>query len=171
MMSAMKFRHEIRYDASPDQVYAMLEEPHFREQVCQAMHAVSYDVTIESGEEPTEEGMTVVVDQTQPAHGFPSVAKRFVGDHVRILQKETWHDPARAGLEVSIPGKPGHLHADITLTESGDGTVETVSGEVNVHLPVVGGKLERLISDVLGQALATEEKVGRRWLAGDRTSG
>lgn len=159
----MKFKHEMRYDAGLEEVHAMLAEPHFREQVCQQMRALSYDVTIESTGESG--GMSVVVDQTQPAHGFPSVAKKFVGDSVRIVQKETWHDTGRADLEVSIPGKPGHLRADITLTSSGGETVETVSGTIEVRLPMVGGKLEKLISDMLGDALSTEESVGRKWLA------
>ena len=35
-------------------------------------------------------GMKVVVDQTQPAHGIPSFAKKFVGDEIQIVQRESW---------------------------------------------------------------------------------
>jgi hypothetical protein len=34
-----------------------------------------------------------------------------------------------------------------------------------VSIPLVGGKLEGLIGDLLAAALRTEERVGRRWLA------
>ena len=34
MMTAMKMRHEIRYDASPADVYAMLSDPAFRQRGC-----------------------------------------------------------------------------------------------------------------------------------------
>ena len=34
--------------------------------------------------------MTVLVDQTQPANGIPSFAKKFVGDEIQIVQREEW---------------------------------------------------------------------------------
>ncbi|MBA2465483.1 MAG: DUF2505 family protein, partial [Nocardioidaceae bacterium] len=40
-------------------------------------------------------------------------------------------------------------------------------GEVKVSIPLVAGKLERLISDLLASALRSEQRVGRAWLAGD----
>lgn len=159
----MQFSHTIEYDAAPDEVYAMLADADFREKVCLAMHAVENEVSIETD----GDGMSVVVDQTQPAHGIPSFAKKFVGDHIRIVQAEAWTSPERAVLEVEIPGKPGHLKGEITL-KHGSGTVETVSGEIKVHVPMLGGKLEKLIGDLLGAALDTEQKIGRAWLAGER---
>jgi hypothetical protein len=33
---------------------------------------------------------------------------------------------------------------------------------------MIGGRLEGLLADVLHQALHTEQRVGRAWLAGDR---
>ncbi len=158
----MRFHHELRYDARPDEVFAMLGEPHFRERVCASMHSTSYDVTIES----EDDRMEVTVDQTQPAHGIPSFAKKFVGDEIRILQDERWSSPVRAVLEVAIPGKPGHLKGEITLTESGSGTLESVTGEIRVHIPLVGGKLEGLVAKLLGDALDSEHRVGRAWLDG-----
>lgn len=158
----MKFEHEIRYDAAPEAVYAMLADPTFREQVCDAQRVLEKTVTI-TADGP---GMTVSVDQKQPADGIPSFAKKFVGDQIHILQKETWSGPSDAALEVSIPGKPGHLHGTVTLRPDGSGTVEKVSGEVKVHIPIVGGKIEKLIAEMLGRALDAENRVGHRWLAG-----
>lgn len=44
-MSAMKFRHEITYDAPLDQVFAMLADAGFRRTSADAMGMVSADVT------------------------------------------------------------------------------------------------------------------------------
>ena len=160
----MRFGHRVTYDASPDEVYAMLADPAFRERVCTAMHATEYEVSVETD----EAGMSVVVDQVQPAHGIPSFATKFVGDKIQIVQSETWSSPHHATLEVEIPGKPGHLKGEVTLKQDGAGSVETVTGEVKVHIPLLGGRLEKLIGDLLGAALDTEQRVGRAWLAGDR---
>jgi uncharacterized protein YndB with AHSA1/START domain len=164
MMAAMLISHEMTYDASPDEVYAMLAEPEFREKVCLAMSATEIDVTVDT----ESAGMRVVVDQTQPAQGIPSFAHKLVGDQIRIVQTEGWSGAEEGTLLVEIPGKPGSLHGGITLAPNGSGTVETVSGEIKVHIPLVGGKLEKLIAEILVKALRTEEKVGRAWLAGDR---
>ena len=110
--------------------------------------------------------MNVLIDQTLPADGIPAFATKIVGDKIQVVQKETWTSPTRAALEVTIPGKPGHLRGTITLAENGGTTVETVSGDIKVSIPLVGGKLEALIGDLLASALRTEGKVGTNWLAG-----
>lgn len=160
----MKFSHQITYDAPPADVHTMLADPAFREKVCAAMRSVEHDVSIE----PDGSGMRVVVDQTQPAHGIPSFAKKFVGDQIQIIQREQWKNTASASLVIEIPGKPGHMDGSIALEGDGEGTVETVSGDLRVKIPMLGGKLEGLIGDLLGSALRAEERVGRAWLAGDR---
>ena len=160
----MKFSHQLTYDASPADVQAMLADPAFREKVCAAMNAVRHDVDITG----SGAGMTVVVDQTQPADGIPSFAKKIVGDEIHIVQRETWKDDAGATLVVEIPGKPGEFKGGIDLAGDDDGTVETVAGDIKVKIPMVGGKLEALIGDMLTKALKSEQRVGRAWLAGDR---
>ncbi len=91
MMSAMKFRHEIRYDASADDVFAMLADPDFRRASCAAMGVLSCDVRVE----PAGAGMTVVIDQVQPTAGVPSFARTFAGDTTRAVQTEEWSSPRR----------------------------------------------------------------------------
>ncbi|MGZ4427634.1 MAG: DUF2505 domain-containing protein [Nocardioidaceae bacterium] len=158
----MRFSHTLTYDATPEQVHAMLADPAFRERVCAAMRTVRHEVSVT----PDGAGMRVVVDQTQPAHGIPQFAKKFVGEEIQIVQTESWSDPAGADLEVAIPGKPGHLKGTVRLTGNGSSTTESVAGEIKVHIPLIGGKLEALIGNLLDAALRTEEKVGRAWLNG-----
>lgn len=160
----MKFSHRMRYDAPPERVYAMLGDPAFREQVtaAQRAHDVSVDIR------PSGGGMSVVVDQRRPSDGIPHFAQKFVGDEIHIRQAEEWHDATRADLDVSVPGRPGHMKGVVLLAEDGDGTVETVEGEIKVHIPLVGGKLEQLIGDLFESALRAEERVGRTWLDGSR---
>jgi len=160
----MKFSHRMTYDAAPADVLAMLADPGFREKVCVAMRAMRRDVSIEGA----PESMKVVIDQTQPAKGIPSFATKFVGDEIQIVQHEQWKGGSGASLKVEIPGKPGALDGSIGLSQNGSGTIEAVEGEIKVKIPVIGGKLEALIGDLLTAALETEERVGKAWLAGDR---
>ncbi len=59
--------------------------------------------------------MQVVVDQTQPARGIPSFAKKFVGDEIQVVQNESWNGTGGARLDIEIPGKPEHVQGRIAL--------------------------------------------------------
>jgi Protein of unknown function (DUF2505) len=157
----VRFEHTLRYDAPPKAVFGMLGEAVFREQVCEAQHTTEATATVDG----MDDTMTVTVDQHRPAEGIPSFARKFVGESIHIRQHEEWHSATDAALEVSVPGKPGHLKGTITLRPDGDGTVETVAGEIRVHVPLVGGKLEAMIAELLKHALRAEQKVGTAWLA------
>ena len=92
-------------------------------------------------------------------------ARDVVGDEIEIVQEETWSGPENGELVLTIPGKPGEGRGTATLTESNGRTVEAVDLTVKVSIPLVGGKLEGLISDLIIKALKAENAVGREWLA------
>ena len=156
----MKFTSELRYAAPPSDVRRMLADPAFREAVCTELHALRREVSVED----RGATMTVVVDQTQPARGIPAFATKFVGEEIRLLQREEWDGPTSAALTIEIPGKPGAFAGTITLRGE-ESTTQSVVGDVKVKLPLIAGRLETLVADVLTRALGIEERVGRAWLA------
>jgi hypothetical protein len=160
MMSAMRFRHEMTYDAALVEVSAMLDDPAYRNEVIAAQGGVG---TFEI--ETVGDLTTAVVDQEQPADGLPSYATRLVGSQINIVQREQWSSAEYAELLVTIPGKPGRVFGSITLVEDGGTTTETIEAEITVHIPLVGGKIEKLIGDMLRKALREEERVARAYLS------
>ncbi|MCX6396195.1 MAG: DUF2505 domain-containing protein [Propionibacteriales bacterium] len=157
-----KVRYELRYDdATPAEVYAMLSDPEFRDAVCEFQRFPRRDITIT----PTSTGMDVTVDQHRPATEVPSFARKFVGDEINIVQSESWTSPTKASLHVTIPGKPGDMLGTVVLNAVDGGTTEVVEVDVKASIPLVGGKIEGVIGDMLGKALRAENKVGRDWLA------
>ena len=153
--------HELTYDAPVDAVTAMLADPAFREEVCRYQRCARYEVSIDVEGETKK----VRIDQWQPTRGMPSFAAKVVGEETNIVQTETWTSPTHGELTMSIPGKPGTMTGTASIAESGVGTVETVSLTVKVNIPLVGGKLEGLIADLLLKALKAENKVGRDYLS------
>ena len=160
MMSAMRFRHEMTYDATLAEVSAMLDDPAFRDEVIAAQGGVG-TFEIESVGEIT----TAVVDVVQPATGLPSFATRIVGSEINIVQREEWTSAEYADLHVTIPGRPGQMVGSITLDEDDGSTTETLEVEITVNIPLVGGKVEKLVGDMLRKALRKEEKVARDYLS------
>jgi hypothetical protein len=156
-----RITHDLTYDAPLPEVVAMLADADFRREVCARQGVLRAEVDIVESDVAT----TVKIDQIQAADGIPSFAKTFVGDEIHIVQLESWTSPDHADVEVSIPGKPGDMTGTARLRESGGGTTERVELTVKVGIPLVGGKIEGLIADLLLKALRTENVVGREWLA------
>lgn len=156
-----KFSLDLTYEAPLADVDAMLMDVAFREAVCDAQGAIRKTVTI------TEEdaGVIVHVDQVQLPEGIPGFARKFVGDEINLVATETWWDSENARVEVVIPGKPGEMTGTLNLSESGGVTTERIEMEIKVGIPLVGGKIESLIADLLRSALKAEGRVGRDYLA------
>ena len=86
---------------------------------------------------------------------------------IDLVQREEWSSPTEARFEVSIPGKPGEMIGTARLVQSGPDAVETVSLDVRISIPLVGGKLEDLVAGLMRDAFRAENKVGLKWLAGE----
>lgn len=160
----MKMSRELRYDAPPDQVYAMLADPAFREKVAQEQDVAAVTVTVT----PTGAGMTLVNDQQQNTAGLPAIAKKIVGDTTRAIITETWADATSATVVIDVPGKPTSASGTIRLAAAGGGTVETVELDIKVKVPVIGGKLEGVMKEQILEGYDVEHRVGTAWLAGER---
>jgi hypothetical protein len=147
----------LTYDATAEQVAAMLDDPAFREEVLERQKVLRGSVSIE--------GDHVTVEQVRSADDIPSFAKKFVGDEILIVQTEDWTSPTAADVRLTIPGKPGEAVGTLELVESGGTTTESVDLDLTVKIPLVGGKIEQLIAGIFSAALDVEQKVGREWLA------
>jgi hypothetical protein len=155
-----RLSYDLTYDAPLLEVGEMLMDAAFREQVCDAQLALRKTVSVSQD----RGGMKVVVDMVQAAQGIPGFARKFVGDEIQLVQTEYWSDIETARVEVVIPGKPGQMSGTVTLREAGGTTTETVQMDIRVGIPLVGGKIESLISDLLRKALRVENSVGRQYL-------
>jgi len=85
----MKFRHELRYDAAPAEVFEMLADPEFRRRACDAQDVISADVSLER----CGQGCSLTVDQLQRTADLPWFSWTFAGDSTHAIQREEWSDP------------------------------------------------------------------------------
>lgn len=158
---ARRLVHDLAYDAPVAEVAAMLRDPAFREEVCEYQHVRRHTVTVT----PVGDGTEITIDQVQAARGIPSFALKFVGDEINIVQREIWTSETLGDIFVSIPGKPGEMTGTLRLTESGTTTTETVDLTIKVGIPLLGGKIEGVISDLMLKALEAERAVGHDYLS------
>ena len=135
--------------------------PAFRDQVCEAQGGTARDVTIETDGDGRRRSST---RPSRPT-GLPSLREEFVGDRSTSCSASSGPRRTYADLQVTIPGKPGEMEGTMTLTRPAAPTTETVEIEIKVGIPLVGGKLEGLVADMLRKALHAENKVGRGYLS------
>ena len=159
----MKFRHENHYDASVEDVVALQTDQAYRSSLRSRTRSAGHEVTV------TEEGGTtvVLVDQRLKTEGIPSFAQKLVGDTIHLKQREEWTGN-RATFELTIPGKPGHLRGTVTVEPDGEGAVERLDGEAKASIPLVGGKIEKLLVDLVSASLDRSQARAAAWLAGER---
>ncbi len=159
----MKFQHKNRYDASPEDVVAMQTDEAYRSSLKSRTRSAGHHVSVTD-----EGGSTVVeVDQRLKTQGIPSFAQKLVGETIHLKQREEWTgNPAT--FELTIPGKPGHLRGVVTVEPDGDGAVERLDGEARASIPLVGGKIEKLLVDLVTHSLERSQARGAAWLAGER---
>ena len=163
MMRVMLLRHEISYAAPLADVFAMLSDPDFRQASATAMGVISADVVIT----PNDEGISVRIDQVQPTEGVPSFAKKFAGDSARAITTQVWSG-STASYQVETPGKPTGIKGTASVTASGTGSVLLYDLEVKASVPLIGGKLEKLMVELTTEGFDKEQTVGAAWLAGER---
>lgn len=164
----MKLQEEIRYDAPPADVAAMLADPAFVEDKCRRTGAIEQTVEVDGD---AGGAFTVTTVRTMPTDDFPDVARKFVGETVVIKQVDSWHaagaDGSRTGdVRLKIAGAPVELLGTMTLTPAGGGTVQELLGDLKASVPLLGGKLEKAAAPAVVMALRKEGEVGREYLAG-----
>lgn len=152
-------QHSWTYPAPLAAVRAMLIDPAFRERVCDAQHAISRTVQIQGA----TDAETLEIEYAQATDRAPALVKKLVGDSITISQREQWAGP-EATLEIRVPGKPGTAAGRCALIDHGDSTTQEVTLEVTAKVPLVGGKVEGVIRDLLLKAFQRESQVGLAWL-------
>jgi hypothetical protein len=164
--AAMKISAEISYpDATPDQAYQLSIDPQFRAAVCEATHALDYDVSVDEHDDGTSK---VVVSRTMPAE-VPDFIKKMIGDTVDVVQTEEWGEPDDGGqrtaaLLLSVKGQPARMVGTAALVTTADGTVMQIRGDLTVSIPFFGKKVEPEFAKGIYAAIRQEQETGRSWL-------
>jgi Protein of unknown function (DUF2505) len=163
----VRLRAEIRYDADPAAVFAMLTDAAFQERKCAATGALESEVEIERF---ADGGATIRTRRTMPTDQIPDVARSFVGRTIDVVQVDDLGpeeaDGRRSGtVVVEIKNTPVRFAGSLTLGPSPEGTLETVDGDVKASVPIIGGRLEKALEPALQAAIRVEQREGIAWLA------
>lgn len=121
----------------------------------------------ESGDDGTIE---VVTHQTMLSQNLPALVTQLHRGDLCVRREETWSPIAdgiaTASITGSIVGAPVNLWGTAELTPSGDGAQMKLRLTIQVRVPFIGGKLERIIGNELGQLVTIEQRYTTLWISG-----
>lgn len=158
----MRFRKEIHFPGTVDEVRTMMIDPAFRNEVSIRVGGQPAESTLTE----TPEGLLSVNESRPSLDDLPLVARPFIGGDFVIHQEELWTAPDQATMSVRVAGKPGSVDGTITLTAARDGgTLQATEVEITVSVPLLGGRVEVLMGKILGNLLKTQARIGADWLA------
>lgn len=124
----------------------------------------------ESGEDGSIEVVTL---QTVCSHNLPGLVTQLHRGDLSVRRQETW-GPVRDGIATasitgSIVDAPVNLWGTAVLepVESGSSRLSRLKLQVSiqVRIPFIGGKLERLIGNQLSELVNIEQRFTTQWIA------
>jgi hypothetical protein len=155
----MDISSHLDFAAPPAEVYAMMTDQRYLEEVCVASDSTSYHVSAA--------GSTTQTSRTLPA---PESAARFTGPQLTVNDQIVWGDPSSDGsrsgtVTMTVLGQPVTFKGGIRLSPGGRGSVVDVRGDLKVAIPLLGRKLEEAAAPAVMAGYRTQQEVGDRWLA------
>jgi hypothetical protein len=99
---------------------------------------------------------------------LPGAVRSIIGGDLVVERTERWRPDGEryaATTRVTINGVPGEIRGQSRLGDHRDGSLLVVRAEVRVSIPLVGGKLEKVVAEQVGKLLATEAEFAEKWLA------
>ncbi|GAB2824495.1 DUF2505 domain-containing protein [Lentzea nigeriaca] len=158
---ARRIEHHTTSPHSAEKVFgALVDETYLRDRLAAIGGNDAELVTFTT----TDTRTSYQLKQGVPAEHLPSIAKSLLGGDLVIQRVENW--AALAGtVEVTINGVPGRLDGGFTITDNGSGSKLSLAGEVKVSIPLMGGKLEKLIAEQVVVLLNKESEFTSEWLA------
>lgn len=144
-----KFTHTQQYTQSPDEVLARYTSADFLIHKYQQMGRE--EVTLE---EEYREGDVVrlrIRYYNINDMDLPDFVRKFMSERTLVIQTTEWQLSKRAGrLTVDPQHSPAHMAADMTLEDDGQGgCTNRIDWQVSCSIPLLGGKIEKVIVDGL----------------------
>ena len=159
MIGAMDISTGLDFAAAPADVYSMMTDQAYLEEVCVASESVSYDASVNGSSTRTSRTLA-----------SPESAARFTGPHLTVVEEVDWSEASADGMRtgkmtMTVLGQPVTLKGTMRLGPGGRGTTVDLTGELKVAIPLLGRKLEQGSAPAVLAGFRTQQQVGDRWLS------
>lgn len=160
----MKFEDQHVLDKPADVVIKMYTDRKFFERKYKETGAWDIEV-LEHEKSDTKFRIKCRYTTKASNNSLPAFAKKFLGEDTTVVQQDVWDIKSRTGqLEIEIKGAPVKVVAEMTLKDAAKGAVNAMRWNVSCGIPLIGGKLEKLVADDIKAKSANDVQVSRNIL-------
>ena len=142
----MKFSYTQKYSKDKDTMLTMLCDPAYHKGLQDGLGSWDFkQIELDDNGTKFKIKYSYTLKSDVPLPGF---AKKVLGENTDATQTETWdRSTGRGTVDVQPKGLPGTVHCDLTIEADGDGCKKVFNWDVKIKIPLVGGKLEKLIAE------------------------
>lgn len=165
----MSTRFSTRWDvgSSAEATGSAITSERWPEAIARELHD---DSRVLSREQTPSGGVQLAHSRELP-DGVPGFLLKFLPKDGRVTQTDIWDAPGSDGSrqgrwQVTLAGAPAELSGTQSVLTDGDGCVWAIEGTVKVSVPVIGGKIESYLAEML-EKLTKHQAVVLRHLAAE----
>jgi hypothetical protein len=156
-----RFEHRTSFPAPVDTVYSTLVDEAF---LTARLRDIGGKDAALLGHETSEDGVTFRLRQGVDAKHLPGAVRSLLSGDLVVEREERWRGHESAS-RATISGVPAEIKSRGRLAPRGDGAELVISAEVKVSIPLVGGKIEKVVAEQVTKLLAAEAEYTEKWLA------
>lgn len=162
---ATKINLEHKFNKSVAKVWAMYTDRAFFEKKYAATGCSNIEVL---DYKSSEKGFSITVRYDSKSDApVPDFAKKFMAERITVTQTDSWDAATKTGkITTELKGVPMKLSAEMKLEAAGKGTVNKMAWTLSCGIPLVGGKLESILSEDVKIKSARDEQASLKLLEG-----
>lgn len=160
-----KFEYTINLNGNAKAVLTMLQSQNFLDARVEQSDSGTASIS------KTDVGFVTTLERCDSLADIPAYIRKLTGPKIDWTESQTWpSDPDANGittgeLQIKATGKPALISASAKLSETASGSKIVFIGEIDVDLPLIGGKVEGFIAGFIDDAFEDTESVGNQWLS------
>lgn len=160
----MKFDEQLRLNKPAETVLKMYSDRAYFERKYARLDGVK-DFEVLECEKKGDSFRIKHRSQQRSDIAVPDFAKKFLGEYSQVTQTDTWNLKTGTGrLEIELKGVPLKISADMKVSGAPAATNQFV-WQISCSIPLIGGKLEKLIADDVRAKVAADETLSNLLLA------
>ena len=161
-------QYEAVYAGEVARVLTILTDEAFLAEYAKEIGATGWDINVDRQDDRTSSEVRLTV----PTDRMPSLFRRFVPPSLEIVETRVWPatSPDNAGrrgdvaVDTAVGKRDARVRGRIALDPVEDGARFSMSGDVKVNLPLVGGQAATLLKDLIVRVLGNQTTVVNRWI-------
>jgi hypothetical protein len=157
---ASRFALQHRYPEPPERMQEVLTDRQYLRDKLRAVGGPRAELV---SWERDERGVTVVLHQAVPEDAMPSFLRSVLPSGLTIRRTETWNSSG-GSVHAVVDGAPGTISGTMRLASDPAGCVLGAELTADVGLPLIGAKVEKIITDSVANLMETEYQFTLEWL-------